>query len=284
MADRADAHIHLFETGFRGGSFTARPGVTIDEVACYQSLAKSYGVKAALVVGWAGAPWAAGNNAFLARVVGDHGWVRPTAYVEPSDALTVAGLAERRQQGFVGLSMYISGKQKAAALRGVPDEVWAWLVERRWLISVNSRGRDWLGWVPVLEKHPELRLIMSHLGLPGAAKTPPGIQAARKALRHVLALARFPGVRVKLSGFYAATDPRYDYPHESAWPYVKVLLKAFGIERLVWGSDFSPSLDHLAFPQTFGLFAKMPFLERADCQRIEGKNLLKLFAEVDTTS
>jgi L-fuconolactonase len=282
MADRADAHIHLFETGFRGGSFTARPGVNIDEVACYQSLAESYNVKAALVVGWAGAPWAAGNNAFLARVVGDHAWVRPAAYVEPSDGLTVANLTERQQQGFVGLSFYISGDAKVHALHQIPDEAWAWLVERRWVISCNSRGEDWSGWQPILKKHPKLRLIMSHLGLPGAAPKGMTPSAARKALANVIALAEYPGVHVKLSGFYAATDPRYDYPHEPAWPYVEVLVKEFSLKRLVWGSDFSPCLDHLTFPQTVGLFAKMPFLKPADRERIEGGNLLALLAEAKT--
>ena len=50
MPDRADAHIHLFENGF-WASFASRPGVTIDEVACYESLMANHDVKAALIVG-----------------------------------------------------------------------------------------------------------------------------------------------------------------------------------------------------------------------------------------
>ncbi len=279
MPDRADAHIHLFETSFKLGSFTARPGVDIDEVALYQSLMKDHGVKAALVVGWADAPWAAGNNAFLARVIGQHKWVYPTAYVEPTDKLTVAGLEERRRQGFVGLSFYIFGEAKVAAVGKIADEIWAWLSEHRWLISVNSRGKDWGCWPGVLRRHPELRVVMSHLGLPGAVKQPLTADNARRKLAHVVKLAEFPGPRVKLSGFYAATEPRWDYPHEKAWRYVQVLMEAFGVERLVWGSDFSPSLDHLTFPQTYGLFEKMPFLDQGPRERIEGKNLLALLKE-----
>ncbi len=284
MTDRADAHIHLFETSFRSGSFTARPGVNIDEVACYQSLAKSNGVKAALVVGWAGATWASGNNAFLARVVGDHPWVHPVAYVEPEDGLTVAGLKERKDQGFVGLSLYVFGDKKRTALKRISDDAWRWLVDHRWLISCNSRGQDWWGWIPVLDKHPDLRLVMSHLGLPGAVKGPLTEAGARRKLSHVVALAKFPGVHVKLSGFYATTALPYDYPHQNAWPYVEVLMKDFGVKRLVWGSDFSPSLDHLTFPQTLGLFAKMPFLKKADRDRIEGKNLLGLLEQARAAS
>jgi len=277
---RADAHIHLFETGFVGGSFTGRPGVRIDEVACYKSLADSFHVKAALVVGWAGAPWAAGNNAFLARIVGDHPWVHPTAYVDAPETLTAAALEERRQQGFVGISFYIYSPGKAGGLSLVPDDVWVWFVKHHWLISVNSSGPHWPAWVPVLRRHPELRIVMSHMGQPQGVSEPPTPQIARQILSTVLALAEFPGPRVKLSGFYGATRPPYDYPHQAAWPYVEALIERFGIARLVWGSDFSPCLDHQTFPQTLGLFAKMPFLNDADRQRIEGANLLDLLREV----
>ena len=63
MSERADAHIHLFEKGFQG-SFTGRPGVQIDEAALYDSLAKDHNVKQALIVGYEGHDWAAGNNAY----------------------------------------------------------------------------------------------------------------------------------------------------------------------------------------------------------------------------
>ena len=39
MLERADAHIHLFRQGFQEG-FSARPGVHIDELACFELLAE----------------------------------------------------------------------------------------------------------------------------------------------------------------------------------------------------------------------------------------------------
>jgi L-fuconolactonase len=164
----------------------------------------------------------------------------------------------------------------------VSNEVWRWLAQQRWLVSVNSRGEHWAAWLPVLERQPDLRLLVSHLGLPPAVSTAPPEATARQVLQEVLALARYSGVHVKLSGFYALTQPGYDYPHQAAWPYVEVLLAAFGSTRLLWGSDFSPSLEWLSFPQTFGLFEAMPFLSDSDLKRIEGGNLLALLAEVIT--
>lgn len=278
MADRADAHIHLFEGGFRG-SFTGRPGVQVDESACYDSLARDHAVRAALIVGYAARPWCADNNAWIARQARTYAWARPLAYVEPADPPTVARLDRWRREGFVGLSMYITDSGRADALRGVPDDLWGWLEERRWMVSVNSRGELWRAWGPILERHGALRLLASHLGQPPRVAHPPELPAARAALEPVLALAEHPGPRVKLSGFYSITDPGHDYPHRTAWPYVRALLERFGAERLLWASDYTPCLDSVTFPQACAVVEHMPFLAERDRHAIVGGSLLRLLDE-----
>ena len=280
MADRADAHIHLFEGGFRG-SLTGRPGVKVDERALYESLAKEHGVKAALVVGYEGDEWAAGNNAYIGRLAAEHAWVRPVAFFNPAKPPTIDALEELRRDRFVGLSFYVFNDAGVRAVQAIDDHVWAWLDARRWLVSLNSRGAAIRGWEPVLERNKGLRLVLSHLGLPPKAAAPPDAAQAHKALADVLALSRFTGTAVKLSGFYALSDPGHDYPHRAAWPYVQVLLDSFGPDRLLWGSDFTPALDQLTFPQTLGLFAQMPFLSAGDRTKIEGGNLTARLGEIE---
>ena len=89
-------------------------------------------------------------------------------------------------------------------------------------------------------------------------------------------LAEYSEVHVKLSGFYALTEPAHDYPHPAAWPLTNELVNSFGTGRLLWGSDFSPSLDYLSFPQTFELFNKMPFFHQENIKAILGENLIRL--------
>ena len=283
MSRRADAHIHLFEGGYQGESFSHRPGVNIDEAALYSSFAELYQVAAALVVGYTRDPWCAGNNEYLATKVREVSWARPVAYVAAANPPPISRLESFKTEGFVGLSMYLFGEEDLAGLSRIDTAVWEWLVDHRWLISVNSRGPDWTAWHPILRNHQHLRLIISHLGLPGASDNEVDAAAASKHMKDVLALAEFPGPRMKLSGFYAATNPGHDYPHRAAWPYVEQAIQHFGVRRLLWGSDFSPHLDWLSFPQTFGLFSKMPFLSDDDRHRIEGHNLLDLFDAVVTT-
>lgn len=280
MADRADAHIHLFEGGYRE-SFTGRPGVKVDERALYASLAKEHGVQAALVVGYEGLDWAAGNNAYIGRLAATHEWVRPVAFFDPAKPPTLDALEELRRDGFVGLSFYILDENAAKAVRDIDDHVWAWLDARRWIVSVNSRGPAIRAWDGVLERNKGLRIALSHLGLPQRVAAPPDAEQARAALADVLPLSKSPNTAVKLSGFYALTDPGHDYPHKAAWPYVQALLDAFGPARLLWGSDFTPAIDQLTFPQTLGLFGHMPFLSKQDREKVEGGNLLKLMGEIE---
>lgn len=279
MSERADAHIHLFEGGYRA-SLEARPGVQLDEAALYDSLATEYGVRYALVVGYAGQPWCADNNAWIAAQARKYAWVRPLAYVDLDQVLAVKQLEALQDQGFVGIVLYLFDQAQGEALGRVPAEVWAWLAERRWIVSVNSKGGLWSVWRKVLDQQGGLRLLVSHLGLPPRVAAPPTPAEAAQALAPVLALAEYPGPCVKLSGFYALTEPGYDYPHRAAWPYVVALRAAYGAGRLLWASDFSPCLDNLTFPQTCGMFDHMPFLSEAERCQIKGANLLALLGEI----
>ncbi|GIK41993.1 MAG: hydrolase [Chloroflexota bacterium] len=280
MPNRADAHAHFFHAGYVALLPENCRRIRPDEVTLYQGLAQQYEVQQVLAVGYEAEEWAGGNNRYLSQLAASHSWLRPLAFVPEPANLEMAALETWQRESFAGLSLYLFNPQQTASLGQVSDEVWGWLVRQRWLISVNSRGEHWTAWLPVLERQPELRLLVSHLGLPPAISTAPDAATARQALRDVLALARFPGVHVKLSGFYALTQPGYDYPHRAAWPYVEALVAAFGSTRLLWGSDFSPSLEWLSFPQTFSLFQAMPFLSDTDRERIEGGNLLTLLGEV----
>lgn len=279
MVERADSHIHVFRNGFQGG-FTARLGVQIDELACFDSLAADHHVTAALVVGYTAEDCYRDNNQFLAENLAQHDWINATAFVSEPDRLTVVKLESWRQQGFVGISIYLFSDDNARSLQQCPDEVWAWLMTNRWLISVNSRGEYWHAWVPILERHETLRVVISHLGLPPTVSQPPAMEVAQQALDGPLVLAKFPGPRVKLSGFYDLTEPGHDYPHEAAWPFVDCLRAGFGVDRLLWASDYPACLDTLSYPQTFTMFGKMPFFSTRDCEKIEGRNLHSLLAEV----
>lgn len=281
---KADAHLHFFKPGYANTLPESCRRLQPDEITLYSALAQKHQIAQVLAVGYEGDAWASGNNAYLAELAAQHAWVRPVAYQSNPGDLSIEALEQLAKQRFVGLSIYLFDDAIEASLSRVEDSVWQWLVEKRWLISVNSRGERWRAWLPVLTRHPELRLLVSHLGLPPAVAQPPSAAEAQQALASVIELARFPGTRVKLSGFYALTTPGYDYPHRAAWPYVEALLEAYGSARLLWASDFSPSLEWLSFAQTIALFDHMPFLDDTKRQQITGENLLQLLTDIDNAA
>ncbi|MDH3675513.1 MAG: amidohydrolase [Anaerolineae bacterium] len=281
MSVRADAHAHFFQPGYVAELPERCRRVQPDEVTLYEALARQHDVQQVLAVGYEGERWAAGNNQYLAGLAASCAWVRPVAFVSEPTHLEISTLTHWLRERFVGLSFYVFDDRMITALDQVPAEVWSWLSQHRWLISVNSRGENWRVWSKILEQYPNLRLTASHLGLPPAVEQAPTLSTARRELEAVISLARYPETRVKLSGFYALTRPGYNFPHQAAWPYVDLLLTAFGARRLLWGSDFSPSLEWVSFPQTFALLADLPSLNQGDRERIEGGNLLALMADVD---
>jgi len=111
MTERADAHVHLFGQGFQEG-FTTRPGIQVDEVACYESLAADHHVTAALVIGYAAEDWCRDNNRFLAEQSAQHSWINPVVFIYDPRKLTLESLESYQRQGFVGISLYLFAREQ----------------------------------------------------------------------------------------------------------------------------------------------------------------------------
>jgi L-fuconolactonase len=88
----------------------------------------------------------------------------------------------------------------------------------------------------VLRRHPDLTVIVDHLGLRQnptfGLDSPP-----MRELPKLLALAEHANIRVKLSG--APTLSGLGYPFDDLWEGLDAVIAAFGVERLMWGSDIS---------------------------------------------
>ena len=238
---------------------------------------KDHHIEAALVVGFEGDAFCRQNNDFIAELIPYHPWIYALAYCHlDHQPDLIPQLENWKMKGFQGISLYLLEESDYTKLLAIPLEFWEWLVQNDWLVSVNSFGALWGPWKVVLKKQPLLKMIVSHLGLPGRQTEIPSREEVKSLMKPISELAEFSNVHVKLSGYYALTSPAHDFPHSSAWPLTEELFDHFGSDRLLWGSDFSPSLDFLSFPQTFELFNKMPFFREENIKAILGENLLRL--------
>lgn len=203
------------------------------------------------------------------------------AHAEP-DRFAVMGLLEgepetagsrlrewREQPGMRGLRLLFNTKERIAPLlEGRFDALWPIVEEQRLVTALLVPGA--LDEVSAIAgRHPELPIIVDHLGVPRGASGP----NAFEHLPQLLALARFPNVSVKAVGVGDyALDP---FPFRSLDQTLRKIVDAFGPERVIWGSDLSRL--HHTYRQCVTHFSEnLSWLAAEDVERIMGGNLMRL--------
>jgi len=236
--------MHLFAGGYPGryGTLFPKGG----DLAVYDAIRGVHEIDRALVVGYEGDPWAKGNNRYIARLAKAHTWISPVAFCTTARPLNVSTLEKWWQDGFCGIALYLGAEADADSVLAWSDEVVAALNAKRAIISINVpvTGIDRLR--PLFQRISEAQILISHLGLPGAVSAKTSDKSAARTLAPLLRQADLANVGVKVSAFYACNA----FPHAGIAPVVDALGASFGTKRLYWGSDFSPALDDVSFPQT----------------------------------
>lgn len=268
----ADSHIHIFENGYRNSGES--------EISAYEDLIKNHSIKCALVVGYEGDSWASGNNAYISSLAQTREWIHPLGFVEVRN-LHVASLEGLLNLGFEGISLYIFSEAEIVDLLAIDDSVWVWLVEHKWMISVNSKGKCWDSWLEVMRSHPELTLLISHLGLPSVDVEQLELTDIALELDTIKKLHKYINVYLKLSGFYALEQFVPTYPYPSLRNYLLYIIDNFDLNRLVWGSDFSPALATVSFPETFEHIFGLDSSKVIHSKNILSENLIRLLSSLE---
>lgn len=230
----ADAHIHLFEFGFPRSGYDERAADR--ELGDYEDLRTAFEIDEALVVGYEGASFGTGNNAYIRRIASTRPWISTVAFVD-AVPLSPDRLVRLLEAGHVGLALYLETAAAAAAVSAWPRETWAILERDHSIVSLNATPVAHPEVAMLARRHPTVRFVWSHLGLPGA-------QTTVGVLEHLLSTAALGNCWVKLSGLYAIdADP----PHPAAATIATTVVQAFGADRVMWGSDFSPALSVISF-------------------------------------
>jgi predicted TIM-barrel fold metal-dependent hydrolase len=260
----ADAHVHLFSR---------------DDLAAYERLRAPAGVEAALVVGYEGQPAHRGNNDLVLELADARPQLAPLAFVPVAtpDPDRIAGLGRR---GFHGISLYVTDQLAAGQLARWSAAAVAAVATYCRIVSVNVRAHLVPQVVGVLAGFAPATVLLSHLGLPGRFATVPAADQVAAAVGPVLAVAEHEHIGVKLSAYYATTEPRHRYPHDPARPFVDALLERFGPRRAYWGSDFPPALGFVSFAQAVDCYLPQA-LSGEDREAVMGGNLLALLATAD---
>jgi len=115
----------------------------------------------------------------------------------------------------------------------------------------------------MLRRHPDLRVVLDHCMYPRGKE---GLQG--ETIQRVLYLARYPNLYAKLTWLVDSSDT--DYPFTDTYPLLRAVIRAYGPERCVWGSDFPCELwtPKATYAQHLTLFTQALGLSEGEKQEI----------------
>jgi len=130
---------------------------------------------------------------------------------------------------------FVNATMRPEFLTGAFDPLYA-TAEEVGLPIFNSTHGGCAHMAGVAEKHPDLVLIVDHLGVAQHPSSPPEAMSWAP-FEDLLELARYPNIHVKLCGAPLLSEE--NYPYADVWPNLERLFAAFGHERVMWGSDYT---------------------------------------------
>ena len=167
----------------------------------------------------------------------------------------------RQQPGMRGLRYSIKAQ-------GNPAENWLWAeAEAAGVpIMVNAPAAQLRFVSEVAKRHPGLKLVVDHFGVPPDTKD----DEAFAHLDMLLALAKHAHIAVKASSLPSYTTDVY--PYRRLYPHIRRVYDAFGPKRMFWGTDFTKL--PCSYRQAIAMFTEeIPWLTAEDKECIMGRGL-----------
>jgi predicted TIM-barrel fold metal-dependent hydrolase len=172
--------------------------------------------------------------------------------------------AWKNRPGMLGVRFYFNQlHEQSWPTDGTLD--WLWPAAERAGIPVALAAAAFLPTVgQIAERHPGLRLIVDHMGVPRASKG----EAAYQNLPQLLALAKHPNIAVKATGQAGYAEDAY--PFRSIHQKLRQVYDAFGPARMFWGTDITRM--SYSWRKCVTLFTdELPWLTGNDLELVMGR-------------
>ncbi len=125
----------------------------------------------------------------------------------------------------------------------------------------------------IAERHPQLTLIIDHMGLNSSSRTNRVTESSAAAIDAAIALAKYPNVSVKLSG--ALGNSLEPYPFRDMTVQLQRLFDAYGPQRCYWATDITNSFANASYRQRVTHFTEeLSFLSDSDKDWVMGRAIL----------
>jgi L-fuconolactonase len=270
-----DSQVHAYERDHPGrpwaGVLRGPPHVTGDDMV---GAMEAVGVDGALLV----SPFSMYRyDASYALEVhaahpGRFGLIKPVDPADPGVADTIADWAAA--DGTVGIRLMLNrdGVSTDAADPGL-NRVLATAARHALPVNLMCTGR--LEQAGLLAgRNPATSLVIDHLGLPQPHE-PPAPPQPFADLPKLLALAAHSNVAVKISG--ACTLSHQPFPYRDLWDPLWRIFDAFGLDRCMWGTDWTRAVALLTYQQGVEAFRVTDRLSDTERAALMGETLRRVY-------
>jgi predicted TIM-barrel fold metal-dependent hydrolase len=199
------------------------------------------------------------------------GVIKPIDPADPANAETVAEW--KATPGMVGVRIMLNrGVSEDPADPGLNRILAA---GARHGLPVNILGWGRLEQVKALAaRNASTSIVLDHLGLQQPFEPPPPAQPWADVPK-VLALAQMPNVAIKITG--ACTLSREAYPYKDIWEPLGRIFEAFGLQRCLWGTDWTRATGLLTYKQGVDAFRDSDRLSESDKRMLMGGALERVY-------
>ena len=208
----------------------------------------------------------------FARHPGRFALIKPVDPADPNVGVTIAEWAQTK--GTVGIRIMLNrdGVSTDSADAGL-NRVLA--VAARHSLTVNLMATGRLAQAGELAaRNPATQIVIDHLGLPQPHE-PPALPHSFGDLPKLLALAPHTNVAVKITG--ACTLSHQPFPYPDIWDPICRIIDTFGIDRCMWGTDWTRATALLTYKQGVDAFRVTDRLSDGDRAALFAGTLQRIY-------
>jgi len=269
-----DAQVHAYERDHPGRPWAAvlqgPPEVTGDDMVAAMD---AVGVDGALLV----SPFALYryDATYALQVYAAHpgrfGVIKPVDPTDPAVAETIADWAATT--GTVAIRLMMNpGVSTDPADPGL-NRVLAAAARHALPVNLMCWGRlEQAGGLAA--RNPNTRLVIDHLGLPQPF-TPPVPAEPFADLPKLLDLVAHDNIAVKITG--ACTLSHESFPYNDLWDPLWRIFGTFGLDRCLWGTDWTRAVALLTYEQGVEAFRVTDRLSDSDRATLMGETLQRVY-------
>jgi L-fuconolactonase len=194
--------------------------------------------------------------------------------VDPTDPAVVDTIADwAATEGTASIRIFLRDNASTDPADPAINRVLATAAQHSLPVNVACTGRlDQAG--QLAARNPNTRLVIDHLGLPQPHEPPPPAQPFAD-LPKLLALAAHDNVAVKISG--ACTLSHEPFPYKDLWGSLSRVFDAFGLNRCMWGTDWTRAVGMLTYEQGVEAFRVTDRLSDSERTALMGDTLQQIY-------